>query len=174
MNNTEIRVRHVDRSDVAGRWGWYDAMDQMFPVNAVRICFDLFDHDVQGRVYSPMSRHAILFRDCGEMFLKADALFDRKGYPQAFQEKRSFQNISESQGCFDVPKSLLTEEEIMKQRGRIHTLDVLVQSRRYTGWQGKVLSCDRNFFVLYKSELELLKYIYGELQRAVMENSVKR
>ncbi len=127
-------------------------------MNALRVCIDEENGDLKGRIYSKMSAKPLRFYNCTEMFLVADQLFDECGYPQTFQEKRSFQN-ERSAGHYARPKVRLEDKEVMKQSGICRTVDVLVRSRRRAGWQG-VLSCgDAQPPMEFQSEMELLKYL---------------
>ena len=64
--------------------------NQMFPVNGLRICVDAGGEDVTGRVYTPLLEDGMAFAGLQEMFLKADRIFDKAGYPEAMQQKRTF------------------------------------------------------------------------------------
>ncbi|MDO4298362.1 MAG: hypothetical protein Q4C59_07805 [Lachnospiraceae bacterium] len=57
-----------------------------FPMNGIRICVDHCGEDLKGRIYSRMNKESIRFENCSDMLLKADKLFDARGYPQTFQE----------------------------------------------------------------------------------------
>ena len=65
-------------------------MRQDYPANGFRICVDTEEQDMAGRIYSLLAPEVINYSGWNELFLKMDAIFDRVGYPQAFQEKRSF------------------------------------------------------------------------------------
>lgn len=131
--------------------------DRHYPVSAIRICIDTYDGDIRGRIYSKMYGEALPFENCGEMFLRADRLFDACGYPQSFQEKRGFQE-ARGRGNYARPKIRLEDAQIRSQRGKVGTVDVLVRSRRRAGWQGSVLSEDGGVSADFESELELLRY----------------
>lgn len=131
---------------------------RVYPMNAIRVCIDEENGDLKGRIYSKMSAKPLRFRNCTEMFLIADQLFDECGYPQTFQEKRSFQDET-STAHYARPKVRREDEEVMKQCGVCRTVDILVRSRRRAGWQG-VLSCeDARPPMEFQSEMELLKYL---------------
>lgn len=128
-----------------------------YPVNAIRVCIDAYDEDISGRIYSKMCETPLAFRDCGEMILRADRLFDACGYPQSFQEKREFQKARAS-GRYARPQVRLADTEIRGQTGRVRTVDVLVRSRRRAGWQGSILK-ENGGAANFESELELLRYL---------------
>ena len=130
--------------------------NRVYPVNAIRVCIDECDGDLKGRIYSKMCAKALMFENCGEMFLRADELFDECGYPQTFQEKRNFLE-QKSPGRYARPQVRLNDEEIMKQSGRCRTVDIIVQSRRRAGWQGVIMGQDGMPSTRFQSELELLK-----------------
>lgn len=137
--------------------------EQIFPMNAVRLCVDRYGADMQGRIYSRMSEEPLVFTNCSEMLLRADALFDECGYPQTFQEKRSFLEGERSPGRYAVPQAVMGSEEIRSQKGQYYTLDIIVWSRRRAGWQGKLQHPDGTMLAEFQSELELLECIGREL-----------
>ena len=131
-----------------------------FPMNAVRLCIDHYEDDIQGRLYNKMSPKELSFQNCSEMLLKTDALFDHHGYPQTFQEKRIFYKEKEKQGKHGVPKEAANNATIEEQRGRYCTLDMIILSRRCAGWQGILLYTDGTEAARFQSEMELLEHIW--------------
>lgn len=146
---------------------------QRYPLNMIRLCIDGCKEDLQGRIFSPMSLQPLIFTNCSEMFVKADQLFDEKGYPQAFQERRSFRETKAWKGRYAPPVEVLGEAEITMQDGKYLTLDIIVQSRMRTGWQGMVFGRDGTKISEYRSELELLNCIVGALQNSTENDSSK-
>ncbi len=139
--------------------------DRTYPANSLRVCIDGdAAQGIRGRFYSKMNREPISFHDFGEMIVLADKLFDKRGYPQTFQEKRSFRGAETGTGHYAAPEIFLSDEEIHAQQGAYCTFDILVQSRRRAGWQGGLLSAD-GIMREYQSEMELLKEIAAEIKR---------
>ncbi len=140
--------------------------DRTYPANGIRICIDSDDaDDFRGKFYSRMNRDPIVFHDFGELIVLADKLFDKRGYPQTFQEKRSFRGgVSAGPGHYAAPEIYLTDEEILARRGACCTFDVMVESRRRAGWQGVLFGVDGSAHE-YQSEMELLKEIAAEMER---------
>lgn len=131
------------------------AAKRYFPPNAFRVCVDDLKEDIAGRIYSPLMTEAILFVSIGELLVKMDELFDRYGYPQAFQDKRSFDSGKEQGNLYrGLPKTEQDDEKILKQSGKEGTFDVIVKSRQNTSWQG----------ALYNKEGILLKEFNGEVE----------
>ena len=136
---------------------------RIYPANSIRVCVDSdAAQDFRGKFYSKMNREPISFRDFGEMIVLADKLFDKRGYPQTFQEKRSFRSKAPEKGRYAAPEICLEDEEILAQQGGRCTFDILVQSRRRAGWQGVLLGED-GIMHEYQSEMELLKEIGAEV-----------
>lgn len=131
------------------------ATKKIFPPNAFRVCVDDLKDDIAGRIYSPLETEAILFVSIGELLVKMDELFDRYGYPQAFQDKRSFDSGKEQGNLYrGLPKTEHEDEKILCQSGREGTFDIIVKSRQNTSWQG----------ALYDKEGILLKEFNGEVE----------
>ena len=136
-------------------------------MNAVRVCIDQYDADLQGRIYSRLSREPLFFGSCSKMLLETDRLFDEHGYPQNFQEKRSFALTEEKKySSFAAPQPLLESEDILRQSGACGTFDVIVWSRRRAGWQGMLRHPDGMAAGDFRSEMELLDMICRELEEA--------
>lgn len=129
-----------------------------FPANAVRVCVDQSGADFSGRIYNRMSEEPLVFGNCSEMLLRTDDLFDRCGYPQSFQQKRSFVLSEERQNRYARPQVRMENEEILKQRGAFRTFDIVVRSRRRAGWQGSLKALDGET-TEYVSAIQLLMKI---------------
>ena len=139
--------------------------ERIYPVNSLRVCVDGdAAEEFRGKFYSKMNPEPISFRDFGELIVLADKLFDKRGYPQTFQEKRSFRSTASGAGHYAAPEIFLGDEEILAQQGECWTFDILVQSRRRAGWQGVLLGAD-GIMREYQSEMELLKEIAAETER---------
>ena len=102
---------------------------QYYPLNAFRICVDKIEDDIQGKSYSPLCAQEITFAGIGELLVKMDELFDQVGYPQAFQDKRSFDERKEITNLYKgIPKTELTADRITGKKGKIKTFDILIIS----------------------------------------------
>ena len=92
--------------------------EKYYPLNAFRICADKIEDDVKGRVYSPMKMECISFSGMGELLVKMDELFDQVGYPQAFQDKRSFEQGRERVNLYrGIPEGELKPADIIDKSG---------------------------------------------------------
>ena len=133
---------------------------EYYPLNAFRICVDNMGADIRGRAYSPLKKEEILFSGVGELLVKMDELFDDVGYPQAFQDKRSFDVDKERSNLYrGIPKSVLAADKIVKQYGICKTVDVLVISRKNTSWQGELYDDKGVYSKNFDGEIELLSSI---------------
>lgn len=131
-----------------------------YPLNAFRICADKIDNDVEGRIFTPLQAECIYFCGMGELLVKMDELFDCVGYPQAFQDKRSFESGKERMNLYrGIPRGIMKAEEIVSQTGMQKTFDVIVNARRNTSWQGSVYMSDGSFVKDFKGEIEMLESI---------------
>lgn len=130
-----------------------------FP-STVRVCIDHIDeYEISGRVYCKMKKEPILFHDFNEFLLKVDALFDEKGFPQSFQEKKEFGRKEMNEDLYYCyrPEMFLTDQEMKEFQGEERTLDVIIQSRCHTSWQGFVIE-DEKIIGSFDGEIGLLKY----------------
>lgn len=142
-----------------------------YPDNAVRICVDQCkDYDVQGRIYSKFLTEPLLFRNCGEMLLKTDYMFDQRGFPQTYQKRRCFRDRKESIQ-HSPPEEMVGDESILEQSGNYSTFDVIVQSRKKSSWQGVLKTRDGTPTAEFRSEMELLNWIWDEVLAGGMVNT---
>ena len=131
----------------------------VFPVNMIRLCIDGCGNDLCGRAYNKMLFMPLPFAGCCGMLLRMDDLFERVGYPQAFQVRRTFERPARLKGSIQMPERMMEDEEIDKQSGICQTFDIVVQSRRQSGWQGILMDPDRTYVKKFRSEMELLACI---------------
>lgn len=124
----------------------------------IRLCIDRYEGDLAGRIYSDRYPGTLHYKDCRELLLLGDLLFDQCGYPQAFQERRSF---SEKKARLAAPGP---QEEADDRVGALATVELVITSRRRAGWQGFVLRPDETFEIRFESELELLRWLQEMLK----------
>lgn len=134
--------------------------EKYYPLNAFRICADVINDDVEGRVFSPLKAECISFCGMGELLVKMDELFDHVGYPQAFQDKRSFDRDKERVNLYrGIPSGKMKSADIICESGKVRTLDVIVNSRKNTSWQGSVQTAEGIFLGDFDGEIALLAVI---------------
>lgn len=142
------------------------AKNMYFPPNAFRVCVDLIEEDITGRIYSPLSTEVIVFISIGEILVKMDELFDRCGYPQAFQNKRSFDIAKEQDNLYrGLPKKNQNTDDILMYYGKKGTFDLIIKSRQNTSWQGSLYDEDGNILKEFDGEMELLSVLIEFIQR---------
>lgn len=131
---------------------------EKYVLNGIRICIDQLDNEIKGRAYMPLSKEELSFFSCRDLLLQCDNIFEENGYPQSFQEKRSFdQDKKESGGYYHgIPKAVMSGEEILSRHGKQKTFDVVVESRRNTTWQGVVKETGTDKLTRFHGELELI------------------
>lgn len=137
---------------------------EKFPPNAVRICIDDYkNYDLKGRIYSKLRNDSLIFGSIGEMLLKVDDMFDENGYPQTFQQKRYFNESGKEKIC-TVPAVFENDRMILGQKGSLKTYDIVIESRRKSNWQGIIRKENGIEDVLFRSELELLYFIWDDIR----------
>lgn len=128
-----------------------------YTVNTFRVCIDACREDISGRVYSPMCEGEVSFAGVGELLVKMDKLFDEVGFPQAFQDKRSFGTGQDRSNVYRrIPKIKRNAEKIWDQTGKCRTFDIVVESRRNTSWQGSIFDPSGKECGKFNGEVELL------------------
>lgn len=131
---------------------------RFYSVNMFRVCIDTYQEDISGSVYSPLSVDEIAFTGIGELLLKMDKLFDAIGYPQAFQDKRSFEGGKKLGNSYKgIPKAVRSVDSILDKTGESCTYDIEVVSRRNTSWQGVIYDVNGNEQGKFNGEVQLLE-----------------
>ena len=131
-----------------------------YPPNAFRICVDEIGEDIKGHVISPLQTETVSFGGMTELLVKMDELFDKVGYPQAFQDKRSFDAGKELGNLYrGIPASKREPASILDESGICKTFDVLVYSRKNTSWQGEIYDEKGMFLNGFDGEIALLDCI---------------
>lgn len=127
-------------------------------MNMFRVCIDTCAGDISGYAHSPLCEEEIVFTGIGELLLKMDKLFDSVGYPQGFQDKRSFENEKRGDNAYrGIPRAVRQTENILEQIGGCCTFDIMVESRRNTSWQGAIYDGEGCEHGRFNGEVELLE-----------------
>lgn len=143
-------------------------MGKKYPPNSFRVCIDDTVVDLRGRIYSPLCEGELQFAEFRELILQMDALFDQTGYPQSFQEKRSFKKVSAPNAAYrGVPATDVMYQDMQQYCGEIAALDVRVESRRNASWQGRVFSTEGQCLGEYDGEWGLIDIIQKYLQKMI-------
>lgn len=135
-----------------------------YPASAMRICIDhISNMEISGRAYCPQLEEPIVFKDLGMFLVMADRALDRRGYPLAFQKKRSFTEGSIIEGddsLYKEVRAIRQHEQVVDvsaMRGEICTFLVHILSRRNCSWQGRIDWIDDGDFDTFNSALVFLR-----------------
>lgn len=135
-----------------------------FEPNLIRVCIDKQSSILtKGRAYSPTTTNEIVFHDWAKLLIEIDNLLDRNGYPQAFQNKRSFKEEKTSFSYHYKPKIEVDESWFLSQVGECMTYNILIRTRQFTGWQGDLF--DENGWHLghFSNDLQLLRLVLKDV-----------
>ena len=129
--------------------------------STLRLCIDsVCDESITGRVFSRRFTCAVPFSDLITLILQLDKVFDRQGFPQAFQRTRTFlRTETDADYIAEDPAHGISGEHVLAQRGELLTLDVTVVSRRNANWQGSVCWVENGKQQEFSSIMELLRLI---------------
>ncbi|MEA5136861.1 MAG: hypothetical protein VB035_12065 [Candidatus Fimivivens sp.] len=149
-----------------------------YPASAMRICIDhISNMEISGRAYCPQLEEPIVFKDLGMFLVMADRALDRRGYPLAFQKKRSFAEVSPSvddDALYKEAKLARQHEQVVDvsaMRGEICTFLVHILSRRNCSWQGRIDWIDDGDFDTFNSALVFLRRVGLHLMQLSPGNS---
>lgn len=137
-----------------------------FDHTRMRICLDALDvENLSGRLYNMTLSDPISFHDLGKMVIDADKLFDEIGSPQSFQERRTFGSASKKHTYQFHPKERMKPEDFYAQSGAVLTFDFVVETRQYTGLQGRVYNAENIEIGKFTNETELLRIILELIEK---------
>ena len=135
-----------------------------FDHTRVRVCLDELAYEkLSGRLYNMTLSKPILFHDLGKMMIDVDTLFDEIGSPQSFQERRTFGSTPKKHTYQFHPEARMTPDAFYAQTGAVLTFDFVVESRQYTGLQGRIYRMDGTA-ASFENETELLKLILNLIE----------
>lgn len=124
--------------------------------NMLRLCMDHKNgKKISGRVYGTFLKEPVAFEDFAEMILRVDEAFDLQGFPQSFQDKRSFRKTAGENHHNPNPPVLTDSACFEAEEGTAGTYVVLVATRQNATWQGSVLFPDGSPMAEFASEMEL-------------------
>lgn len=129
---------------------------------ALKICVDVADSVVRGRIYGLRLRQPLEFRDMGSLLLQVERLMDSQNFPQAFQRIRSFQKKGPEYPPSILPEDGMTQAQVDEAQGGLSTFLLQVVSRQNATWQGRV-TWPGEEPVEFSSDLELLDLVESRL-----------
>lgn len=134
----------------------------VYAPNVVCICADkLTETSCSGRLYTRYDSTSESFDDISALLLKIDRFFDKINYPEASTRSRSF---NEDKTGSMHPRKINLEasvsgDEFLKNKGKIATFFVRVQSRQNSTWQGVFWWAEKDTETEFVSALDVLKLI---------------
>jgi len=146
--------------------------------NLLNVCVDRKEEGkISGRLYHCYKKEAIVFCDVVELIREAEKLFDAIGFPQASTVTRSFveaKNVAEAgnitgtaggkEGHKAKPEKVLTQQEIICNRGKKGTFVVHVRFRQSSTWQGDVCRMETEEVRRFSNTLDFIKIIDAEIE----------
>lgn len=112
--------------------------------NLIRLCIDGYqDGSAYGKVYFTTRKEAITFQDLAQMVIAVDNILDVQGYPQSFQDKRTFFKEKTKDSTYTYkPEIIINHDEWYNHLGTCQTYNILIESRYHTSWQGTLYDKD--------------------------------
>ena len=139
------------------------------PTTAIRVCVDdIFGSRIIGRAYCTQLDDKVDFGDIGELVLSMEDMFDERGYPDAFQEKRLFTQKPKVITLSLAEKKqkqikMREKRDISQDVGKCATFLVYVMSRRNSSWQGRIEWLDDGEAVSFNSALQFMRFVDAKI-----------
>ena len=128
-----------------------------YPMNAFRVCVDEKTTPSRGCIHTPLCDEEIAFYGFKDILLKMDEVFDQAGYPQAYQERRTFGKQEVEHNLYHgIPDACIDSGTMFAFFGEKQTLDILVTSRRNASWQGRLFDESGQCVGTFDGDMELM------------------
>ncbi len=140
------------------------------PSNSTRtlVCVNkVIAHDPTGTFFNPYMNGERKFTGIINLIDQMDAFFDQQGFPQAFNQYRSFQKTSSNRSnqAEEVVEQM-GEEMFEIKRGEKATFVIQVQFRQNSTWQGTITWTEQKKIQHFRSTLEMIKLMDSALAAA--------
>ncbi len=137
-----------------------------------RVCVDRCqDGDLLGTVCSPYIREPIPFAGVAALVRKLEQVADTVGFPQAYEEYRTF---SAGAALLRAPANtersltrLMDEQEFEIKAGKQATFIIQIRFRQNATWQGTITWSEKKQVQHFRSALEMIRLMdeaLGQLQ----------
>ncbi len=141
-------------------------LSNIFSPDVICICVNGESTAARYDLYHCYMSGSMQFSDISSLFLEVDRFFDDLKYPQSSTQARSFS----TKGAKEQQRSnrketakLMSEQEVISQKGEKATFVIHVKYRQNATWQGSVVWAEKNVTKNFRSALELLKLIDSAL-----------
>jgi len=129
--------------------------------NLLHVCVDQkTEGRICGRLYHCYRKEPILFGDVVELIREAEALFDALNYPQASTMSRRF-GEGKGTGTKGKPEKVLTQQEILRNKGEKGTFIIHVRFRQSATWQGEICKVETGETSRFSNTLDCIKVLDG-------------
>jgi|GEM_PF-448899 len=130
--------------------------------------------DFSGRVSGICLEEVYSFDGMQNLMVLVDKLLNQIGRPQASREFRTWRRSArpvaknpdndEISGYTKEPICYHTPEEIMAESGKVATVNVVIETRKFSTWQGVAINCDGTSRQRFESEVQLLSLLMNVLK----------
>lgn len=134
----------------------------------ILIIFDTVDQkEPSGRMFNVHIPYGISFQGFGELFLKMERIYNLLGYPKEEFSMRNWKKMSWKNTSLESSVGWNFAEDNYKDFKEICAISscwvyATTLFRQHGSWQG-VMKAGKKDKIYYRSELELLRYIYQYL-----------
>lgn len=141
-----------------------DRKRQDFPVNCIRLCFEVLDDEqCKGSISGVALKNAISFCGLKEFIIVVDDAFNEIGQPQPHQVLRSFKETSAYQPYNSRPERYNSSEDIASMTGGAGTLDMIMLSRQHAEWQGIIKNIKGERVGAFNSSMECMSLLKSSI-----------
>lgn len=140
--------------------------------SSVLVCVNrVEDGDPSGEIYSLYRNGTVLFHGVVELISRMDRLYDRIGFPQAFQQFRSFYTQEPAPAVIDkleviAPMEQMEQDVFELKTGDKATFVIQVQFRQNSSWQGVITWTEQKKTRRFRSAMEMIKLMDSALSPA--------
>lgn len=128
--------------------------------NLIHICVDVTENgEIGGRIYHCYHDGALLFDSVVDLIREMECVLDSSAFPQASTKPRYFVE-RKAAAAHEQMELVMTQEEVLAQKGKKGTFATCIQFRQKATWQGNVYCMENHTGYTFQNELDLIKIIY--------------
>ena len=128
--------------------------------NLAVFCLDRIENgSAAGRLYHRYREDPLTVSEFGEVFQELEQLYDRLRFPRATTQTRRFSRGTQQNWDGKEMVPVMSERDILNQRGDMGTFVIRVQQRQNSTWQGRLTWTEENETQQFRSIWEMLKLI---------------
>ena len=133
--------------------------------DAVVLCVDHYDTELEGRLYHRYQREAEIITDKVDILETMEELFNRLNFPFPGNNERHFIETEKTVESVSQER-VMKDEELLEKHGDLGTFIIRVQHRQNSSWQGRITWVEEDKTLSFRSVWEMMKLIDEAMEKS--------